>query len=819
MDSTFEYFGLKTTSEEDYELLAAVEDWIYYSLSSDEIDTITDEDYIGLVVDMFKILVKPPYHGKRRNRPRKQTFWEGVARFTTSDPNTIKSVNFYADQDIKSVDDLRDFVRDTVQGVLVSYDLNGESFLVGGDNFDDDALLEHLNANENFNCVSVFRNKYELSDEYYDGMKLKEFLQLATRDNIQVFNNDGLLLNRASGDIKVCAFGGHVLDYMPEFNHPHKSVLCNHDELLSKYKSIREDKNKLINRIKVYDGFYGLYLKSFCCDNVIYKNDYMNPTDVIKRYFKRFSCSFYHQMTSNFAVANGRAVDCAGYDLNGAYVQALSRVKQIPIIDNIPMSYEIALKLFNAHDLVVLCEEQDFGKVRFPACLWYAEDVEKYHLKPIEAYYVKKFLDFDFNDLYAYLNEYSGTNETDGRNKWNESALKIAFGAFLVKHSHYVRSNMSYLDDILSPEHKHYIVAETNEFFYSPNYYHNVHFAMSSEYHHLLLEFMAQYPVEAVYIDCLYVKADVPVKVVSDGLTGFKYEKYVEDYNVKYAYAKATQDIKLIVGPAGSGKSYYLKHHVAPLCKTLVIVPERRLSLVWEGFECQTIQFISKKKFMPSVNQIIIDECFKFDTDDLSDFLGFCRSNDITVWMAGDHRQFQQINITREKKRIYCMMPVDKRTGNYRNSIDYNTILSANSQEQRQQFFDTYLSNYTVSLESKDIFDEINYCYITKEGGTRDIYDKAYKRHVYMNNLTKNIFARCTHNAIINGTQYYNGMIYRLDLWFINKHKSVFTISNTYSIYATQGQTMDKIRLISDDEKYYTSTNTMLYVLISRLKA
>ena len=75
---------------------------------------------------------------------------------------------------------------------------------------------------------------------------------------------------------------------------------------------------------------------------------------------------------------------------------------------------------------------------------------------------------------------------------------------------------------------------------------------------------------------------------------------------------------------------------------------------------------------------------------------------------------------------------------------------------------------------------------------------------------------RCIKNCEYKHKPYYNGVIYKVNPDIVNsKH---FVISNVYSIYTTQGQTMDKINLLRDDYESYYSSIEMVYVLISRLK-
>ena len=756
-------------------------------------------------------------------------FWEGVAEIQVS--KEIITRKFTGTAGIKDEDDLKFWVMNTFQGELLRYIRDGVEVLNDEDIVEDEAYYEDLYANQSLNCVSEFKNKYDLkSEKYKDGMKLIDFLRLSENDNVQVINNDGIKLNNPTDEkVKVCVYGGHILNSLPN-NHITRTEILSSDEFVKKWFELREDKEKCLYHINLYDGCYGKGLLSFAYKNIKYTRDVIFPNRYVKKYFEPFKCSFNHPMINNFSVAFGEATDCAGYDLNMCYVQALKQVQQIPIIDNIPMTYEKAIKLFSLDKLVCLCEECYFGKIKFPSTFWYGEDVKKYNLKPIETFLITDFKPFDYNDFIKYLDAYEEPQNDEllsynkleqkreivnGRNKWNETVIKRSLGSFITPAYKFNSSIMSYLEDLMNPSLKHHITYKPEQINFSHKFFHNVHFAMSNQYHHLLIDFINKYPVEAVYVDCLYV----PVNQTIEPSPLYKLESYKESFKVNFSYKSYKKSpFHLITGTAGTGKTTYIKNLLSLLDDPLIVVPERRLSTVWAPFNnITTFQYLSKRHFVSNSRYVVIDEVYKFNTDLLSEFLGFCRYHELEVYLAGDALQLEQIDITKEKKRIYGMKPELVLKHNYRNNIDYkNVILFKNDKNELKQVFDTYLKRYLVDETDPNIFNEINYCYRTSDNTTQQKYDKLYQAFVFKHNI-KTVYARCIKNNIINNKSYYNGVIYKLPQNFVISHKSTFTISNTYSIYATQGQTMEKIRLISDDEKYYYLTWRMLYVLISRL--
>ena len=776
----------------------------------------------------FKFIMELAEYEAEREEEEKG-YWTGVARVLIS--REIVARKFGVSAGIENEEDLNEWVENTfgAGAGLLDYTVDGHVVKVddlGDDGWDDDVLMEGLYENDENNCVDKFVEMYKLNGEgYKNGMPLSDFLEKATEDGFEVYNNDLIKLNNVVSDKKVCAYGGHILSYFPVARiNTNKYVEA--DEFVRMWQTVRANKENWISNIVVYDGCYGRWVRSFVYDGVNYKRSFVNPSELVRNVLKDYACSFYHPMSNNATVCNGKIRNANGYDLNRAYVNALDRVKRIPIIDNIPMTWWKAKHLSEKH-FVCLCEEFVRGGVTFPSCFWYAEDVVKYGLHPIEVYLVKEFKEFDSSIIYKALEEYVEPENDEllvyksdlpkrevvnGRNKWNEAVIKRALGSLLTGRVISYASVMSYLDDIMNTELDHVVAYEPDDVSYRTKFLHNVHFAMSSEYHHMLLDFMEKYPVQAIKTDCLFVSKDVEV----ESNENWKFEKYVEKDELKYCYRTYKSKMHLITGAAGTGKTTYLKEKIPPEY-AIVIVPERRLSTVWDQYETQTLQYITARHRMLNKLFVIIDEVYKFATEDLSTMLGYLRYLDVEVYMAGDAYQFEQIRgHDRFYRRVYAMNPELVLKENHRNNFDYKAmnLLEQKDKNVLKELFDKYLANFMVDENDEDVFDDINYCYLTQaDDSTQHKYDQLYQAYVKKVNAEV-VYARCIRNVIIGGKHYYNGVIYRMPAKGL---PHAFVISNTYSIYATQGQSMKKIRLIRDDEKYYYENWRMLYVLISRI--
>ena len=756
-------------------------------------------------------------------------YWEGSAWLRIS--ADLRVVNFDSSDGIRNEDDLRMWAESYIPGCEIErYEVN--NYVHDLERINDDPLsltdiLEGLYGSNSMKCVSEFKNRFNLQDNknYYDGMPTFKFYAETKKDNIAVYSNEFDLMNGVNSEKRVMCYSGHILEEFPT-NPPVKKIILSSEAFVKKWFELIKNKENCVNKIFMYNGAFGKYLKSFNFHTSKYVRDFKNPTELILEVLKPFSCSFNHPLVKNCAIYSGEVSDCAGYDLNAAYVRALERVKFIPIIDNIPLN-DKAEKLYN--NFVYLCDSFTYKNIKFPASFWYKEEVERLHLKVINRFMIKEFKPFDSKILHEALENYEDPEDDDLmkfktidkpkegiRNKWFETVIKYSLGHMISKKKERVEVYSYYLNDIMNEKKHHTYTKIKDKFAYNPLFYHNVYFAMANEYHKKMIEYIDRFDVQGVFCDCFYIPFDAEQPPESED---YKFESSVEYRNCNKEFDNNPRYINVVMGTAGTGKTTYMKNNNSEK-SSLVIIPERKLSLVWDGWNCQTIQYIKDSHFMPKAQNIIIDEFFKFNTDLLSEFIGVCRSYGLNIWMAGDPLQFEQVGITKESKRIYLIdSKIEPLKMNHRNSLNYKEMgfIGELDKNKLKKLFDKYLKSYLVNPSMNGFFESINYCFRTNgEDATLQKYDKLYLEYC-LKHHKKEVYARCIKNCHFNDKDYYNGVIYVLPLQWVQKHTSTFKISNNYSIYSTQGQTMSEIRLIADDEKYYFSSWRMLYVLISRL--
>ena len=353
---------------------------------------------------------------------------------------------------------------------------------------------------------------------------------------------------------------------------------------------------------------------------------------------------------------------------------------------------------------------------------------------------------------------------------------------------------------------------------------------------------------KAILCDCVYVES--PIKTS-------KYWKPEGQLMTHRNCAKEYADYEkfgVIVGGAGSGKTYEMMNRLDPK-NTLVIIPQYRLKLTWDGFECTSFQRIEKNFKFTNKPVICVDEAFQMDGKTINKIIGMANYYGIKLYLVGDPMQFQPVNKYNDA-RDACfkfMTPTEKITGNYRNNINYAEIFKTYARHKNpanylKSVFDKYLGKYLINedfnnpvycfktgssngtkidelykqIEELKINDKEKMDKIVKEiralrntETTQQKHERLYREYVANNNI-KDYYVRCIKNCEYKHKPYYNGVIYKVNPDIANSKN--FVISNVYSIYTTQGQTMEKINLLRDDYESYYSSVEMVYVLISRLK-
>ena len=793
---------------------------------------------------------------------------------------------------------------------LISYEIDEEVHVVNDYVYNentlmDDYLDEFLFANMQGNCVSIFKKKYNLDDKYYDGMTMRDFIYACNEDNILIRNNYLQKVNDVDDPIfEVICYNGHITSLSPyEVKNicVRTNVELDDEEFEDFYlKCLDNPDQYVITNIRTYNGVYGKILKSFQLlnDTHTYKrkglklpksdNICYTPTQVIKEMLRPYGCSFFNNYEKNHALYSGKA-NCGdyGYDLNQAFINAFKNIRKIPIIENFPVTYKRAMLIdSDVNNWVCVTDTFTYNNIKFPKSLLFLTEAIEYNAPILECFYISyykkvnceklynemvKVIETNFNNESKYKHydtltkgKKILTNETiNNRNLYVENCLRIALGNMeRTCVEKYDKCYVSYLKNIFDEDKCSYILEPMKKLSVQKTFYINVHLAMSQQYRKMIMEIKNP---KAVFCDCVYVESPIETskywkpegQLLTNRICAKEYSEY-EKFDV-------------IVGGAGSGKTYEMMNRLNPE-NTLVIIPQYRLKLTWDGFECTSFQRIEKNFKFTNKPVICVDEAFQMDGKTINKIIGMATYYGIKLYLVGDPMQFQPVNKYNDA-RDACfkfMTPTEKITGNYRNNINYAEIFKTyarhnNPAKYLKSVFDKYLGKYLIDED----FNNPVYCFKTGSSNgtkidelykhieelkkaqsaadgainsannkaelnkeklnkivkeiqalrntetTQQKHERLYREYVSNNNI-KDYYVRCIKNCEYRHKPYYNGVIYKVNPDIANsKH---FVISNVYSIYTTQGQTMDKINLLRDDYESYYSSIEMVYVLISRLK-
>ena len=786
---------------------------------------------------------------------------------------------------------------------LISYEIDEEvhvvnDYIYNENTLMDDYLDEFLFANMQGNCVSIFKNKYNLDNKYYDGMTMRDFIYACDKDNILIRNNYLQKVNDIKDPIfEVICYNGHITSLTPyEVKNicVRTNVELDDEEFEDFYlKCLDNPDQYVITNIRTYSGVYGKILKSFQLlnDTHTYKrkglklpnsdNICYTPTQVIKEMLRPYGCSFFNNYEKNHSLYSGRA-DCGdyGYDLNQAFINAFKNIRKIPIIENFPVTYKRAMLIdSDVNKWVCVTDTFTYNNIKFPKSLLFLTEAIEYNAPVLECFYISyykkvnggklydemvKVIEANFNceSKYKHYDTLTKgkkilTNETiNNRNLYVENCLRIALGNMeRTCVEKYDKCYVSYLKNIFDTDKCSYILEPMKKLSVQKTFYINVHLAMSQQYRKMVMEIKNP---KAIFCDCVYVESPIKTskywKPEGQLLTGKNCAKEYTNY----------EKFDVIVGGAGSGKTYEMMNRLDPK-NTLVIIPQYRLKLTWDGFECTSFQRIEKNFKFTNKPVICVDEAFQMDGKTINKIIGMANYYGIKLYLVGDPMQFQPVNKYNDA-RDACfkfMTPTKKITGNYRNNINYSEIFKTyarhnNPANYLKSVFDQYLGKYLIDEDFKnpvycfktgssngtkidELYKQIEDLHETKINDmdhaelykeklneivkeiqalrntetTQQKHERLYREYVSNNNI-KDYYVRCIKNCEYKHKPYYNGVIYKVNPDIANsKH---FVISNVYSIYTTQGQTMDKINLLRDDYESYYSSVEMVYVLISRLK-
>lgn len=732
-----------------------------------------------------------------------------------------------------------------------------------------DILGQELYNNETSTCVTRFAEKYGLNPKKYrNGMRLETFVKHAYKDGFNIYSNQLTTYHSEHKNPRasILAYNGHVYDINIEdlkTEKFRKNCILESSEFEQKFIDTLHSPNEVVYDIKVYSGVYGKFLYSFSIYNdkhiynrLMYEKG-MTPSAVIKNILKPYTSPFVNNLVKNLPIFSGKAPEGSyGYDLTAAYITAFKNIKEIPDISNFRIHKDRVVKIDSDNrNWVVRTKPFHYrGTYISPTIMLLTEAIE--FGAPFKwCYYIKRSIQVNAMDLYneivESLTEYkefmSNIKESNHFHiepirknkvivegeKYVHQCMRLAFGSMISDPHNSDVKYVGYLENIVKSKYKGMIIKPSDYVPFKTKFYHNIYFAMSVQYRKLMKPMLDLNPI-CVNVDCVYFTVPPPCEICEPWHdAGILEKSKCYDWMQSSRLPKIDHPI-VVKGFAGSGKTYQyaneIKEHtefnnlapdLKPFYKDVVIIPQNRLSTTW-GCKCYTFMYFLNKYNFPVAHQIYIDEAFQTDPSQVEKMVGFCLYNKFGVTLIGDPWQLRPIydkSIYRENY-IYAFTgcAYDKlMTKNYRNKINYRYILQhEDTEEFRREIFDKYLRKYLIDYDYTDIV----YCYRTGMSGksvsTRRKHEDAYRKYVYENGIT-DYFMRCTGNVKINGVEYYNGVIYKVNTDMLENHK-YFTVSNVYSIYTTQGQTMQNIKLLRDDEKYYYKDKSMLYVLISRIK-
>lgn len=452
-----------------------------------------------------------------------------------------------------------------------------------------------------------------------------------------------------------------------------------------------------------------------------------------------------------------------------------------------------------------------------------------------------------YHDLYKGANICKNEFK-NGRNSYLETCIRYALGVMLEPSKKLRKQHLFSLKELPEVD-EGYVAFEQSLLHYKTKFYVNVHFAMSYQYRRLIKLFPRKDLIKGIFCDAIYTD----VKLSDEEFNQIK-AIYKLQYNdlyeeIKHKYMVKPRD-EVIRGLAGSGKTYLYSvgDRKLPEDDTLIIVPQYRLNTVWPNYVVKHGEYLASARYIDNVKNIVIDECYQQNPDIIDDILGCARYYGIRVIMLGDPYQFAPVTVNEEQMRIAFIinnMAFNEYLNiNRRNKLNYDKLFNnfnyINSNT-KKNIFDTYLSKFLVKEDEYNAND-IFYCYRTAKDKTMDKYNEKYKSligaqlteitskndHVLQVNATcksDKYYMKCIKNCDKNGkaangnnAHYYNGIIYTNDM--LPKDVRFFEFSNVYSIYATQGQSIEEkdLKLLADDEEEYYKNKAMLYVLVSRLR-
>lgn len=656
-------------------------------------------------------------------------------------------------------------------------------------------------ANDNMDCVDVFKDYYGITDEQfpgreallrklYNGIYLSDFIEIVDELGIcEVYDNYKNKLNKTVSDNKAMYFNNHIIPTLPKEPAAKKREI--RESITDLYLQYVKNHEYLTNiRIHTELDTGNHEVSTFETKDTKYVRRCGDRNIALAEYRELYGCSWFNNYEKNVMIFNEHSgeslyqIDCVR-----AYSNAYNKTSKIPIISNIRTKYPI-------EDYIVCVEISE----RFQLLLT-KENFEKYKkIIPMKVIYYQRVIEW----------------RTFERIELEKQDINELLGCCLisgnVKRVQLITQRMDNLTIERRTLNKHYYPV-------SNSYLCNLHFAVMNNFYPLMFDLFKYSPI-VFNVDSLYFSKEDYEKVIKNVANKKDYHfNGLQKILINNARRNINRNLQIVLsGSAGSGKTHLIRDLIKDY-KPFIMSTTNRLQNLWDNYNYSTLARVLKRHQLPEAEIYIIDEVFQCNTQDLNDILGIFEFYKLPAILIGDDKQFKAVGLSAtELFEISNMKKSAELFSNYRNDIDYKKLNGRNIKE----YFDAYITCCKYDSE------QVNYAF---RNVTMNKYKgkKFYKATATKELNTKNLTSLKLFPERKNGSfKVFNGEYY--DYNKINDILLTRTLSTTRratpnilkptsikSIYTTQGQTMREIRVLIDDYDHYISNLTLCYVLISRI--
>lgn len=326
-------------------------------------------------------------------------------------------------------------------------------------------------------------------------------------------------------------------------------------------------------------------------------------------------------------------------------------------------------------------------------------------------------------------------------------------------------------------------------------------------------------------IDAAYYHAGVPIPEKWEG------RRKTKDYTFKSVCY--TDNMDLLFGSAGCGKTTTIIENAPE--NTLFIVGTHQLKRLYESMNRKAVIFrqITLNHIFYQKSYIVVDECFTFSNEDISDILNIANYYDVGICFAGDYNQLPPIG-AKSSVSLLEMCSCSYNTHNYRNKLDFAgsekwlldcvraggwVVNGHNYKHERDLLLKRYAAYIDAECKRTDVPVLRWHPSTTQRNAGRGDYWIINN----VGNIVQDdkIISRLADKAPSKIRTYINANYSKDYLYTFEEIEPVIEYAvntNLISFYNTQGQSMDCIRVINTKEfNDLIASPRMFYVLISRI--